>query len=546
MNVHIVCARLAADRVLPRLARTLAEVTGWTIAELPNPQAKLNYFFPYLELQRKSYNVTPTAAWFTHKDTENPDKIRIWERVGREVGLRTLTAGIYKSSLDCYGTVAMVRPAIDPQFIPVNRKRGRVIGLNGFLYNDNRKGEDMIARLLKSDATRDCQWRACGRNWPVETKTYSWANMPGFFQSLDLFICASRIEGVPMPPLEALSCGVPVIIPRGVGMLDDLPDTHGIYRFNRGDYDDLYRVFKLALDDRPANKDKLRAAVEPYNKKNWANDHITAFEKYLFGTKPMIEEKLPQWQGNSGIYCVAFGPPSRACAQRLITSCKKFMPGVPIALVSNEPLKAGEDIFIKHPDSDIGGRNAKLMVDRLAPKAWRYILYLDADTELMEDISHVFSILQDGWEFIICKDQDERHYLAKMRRGDNDKECDYTEDLVGTDRVMQYNGGVFAYRRNENTQRFFEGWIEEYQKWGKRDQGALIRSFYTNRLRTFVLMNQHNASDRYPFPPGPLAIIHHNMQARRWDKHTIPANSRLDSKEAWAAVERWQKQNVNP
>lgn len=545
MNIHIVCQRINKDRVLPRLARTLAASTGWSIAEYPVPDASINYFFPYIELQKKTWHSTPVAAWFTHRDTNDNRKAALWDVIAGQVDLRTLTAGVYKEQLEQFGTVEMVRPAVDEVFVPIkqrNRKR-RVIGLSGYSYHDNRKGEDLIAQLVKTPEAQDCDWRASGRDWPVPTKTYTWADMPGFYQSLDLYICASRIEGVPMPPLEVLACGVPVIIPRRVGMLDDLPDIEGIYRFEPGNYDSLRKAFDKATRAKPPKPDSLRAAVEQYSAVNWADDHIAAFEKFLYQTGPVAEEVLPDWRGNSGMYCVAFGEPSRNCARRLIPSFKKYMPDVPVALIASSKLDCGEDIFIEHPDRDIGGRLAKLAIDELAPKEWKYVLYLDADTELNEPIDFIYQLLADGWEFVICKDQDERHYLAKMRRGDNNDECDYTETITGTDQVMQYNGGVFAFRRNDATKKFFELWNSEYQHWLGRDQGALIRALYQNRLRTFVLMNQFNASDRYPFPPEPIAIVHHNMQARRWDKG--PDVHRLTSRDAFAAVKRWEdKHNV--
>ena len=543
MNVHIVCARLDADRVLPRLARTLAEGTGWTLAEVPRGDAKLNYFFPYLELQKKRWDETKSAAWFTHKDTNAQPKADLWDNVAGRVDLRTLTAGVYREDLAVHGAVEMVRPAVErDRFIPIKKKRGRVVGISGWSYNDNRKGEDLIARLIKSDLGQTCEWRASGRGWPVKTVSYTWNDMPKFYQSLDLFVCASRIEGVPMPPLEVLSCGIPAIIPRGVGMLDDLPDIPGIYRFEKGSYDGLYRAFSRALNDEQFNIGMLRAITEPYCAKNWINDHRAAFEGLLYGTKPAESIILSTHKGKCGIYCVAFGEPSRNCAVRLIRSAKKYMPNVPVAFVGVSPLNVGEDIFIKQPDKDIGGRTAKLAVDKLAPKQWEYIIYLDADTEVMEPLDFILETLQGGWEFVICKDMHERHWLAKMRRGDNEAECDYTEDLVGTDRVMQYNGGMFAYRRNERTRRFFEIWNDEYQKWLGRDQGSLIRALHMQPLRMFVLMNQWNASDRYDLPPGKVAIMHHNVQARRWAR---PIRGRIDSEDAWAAVAEWEARYGN-
>ena len=541
MNVHIICNRLYADRILPRLARALAQATGWTIADVPNPDAKINYFFPYLELQHKDWKDTKSAAWFTHRDTSNKDKAALWDRVASQVMLRTVTARMYLPWLEPHGKTDVVRPAVElDRFTPARKRNNRIqnVGLSGYVYNDGRKGEDLITRLIKEQEARALVWQASGRYWPVTTTGYSWQDMPKFYQHLDLFICASRIEGVPMPPLEVLACGVPVIIPIGVGMMDDLPDIHGIYRFKAGDYGDLYRVFRQAIADKPPRPDTLRAAVEQYNLTNWASDHTKAFEQFIYGEPSMIATNLPDWKPNAGMYCVAFGKPSRDCAKRLITSWLKFMPGIPVAFVGSEPLKAGETVFIKQEDKDVGGRLAKLAVDRLAPPDWKYVLYLDADAELIAPVDFMFQVLQDGWEFVICKDQDERHYLAKMRRGDNNAEVDYTEEITGSGLVMQYGGGVFGFRRNEATAKFFKGWETEYDRWLGRDQGALIRSFYLNKMRTFVLCNQFNASDRYPLPPEPIAIMHHNMQARRWNKGK--PLGRLDSEAAWDEVKKFE------
>lgn len=37
------------------------------------------------------------------------------------------------------------------------------------------------------------------------------ADMPAYYNSLDLYVCPSAIEGTPNPVLEAMACGVPVI-----------------------------------------------------------------------------------------------------------------------------------------------------------------------------------------------------------------------------------------------------------------------------------------------------------------------------------------------
>jgi len=111
---------------------------------------------------------------------------------------------------------------------------------------------------------------------------------------------------------------------------------------------------------------------------------------------------------------------------------------------------------------------------------------------------------------------------------------------MGTDEVLQYNGGVFAFRRSDRTAEFFKLWQSEWQRWAGRDQGALLRALYLYPMKLFVLSNQWNASDRYPDPIGKIAVWHHNIEARRW---AGKVGDRLDSPKAWKMVEMWQKKH---
>lgn len=537
MKVHIIASRLKADRVLPRLARTLSRETGWTLSERPRDDVDLNYFLPYIDRNPHGRLNTLTAAWFTHKDFNNPDKARLWDSVAEQVDLRLTSAPMYMLDLERHGTTALVRPAVEREHFTPRKKHKTtlpVVGLSGYSYGDNRKGEDLVKRLLENGYQGRAIWKASGRGWAVRTKPYSWDGLPQFFQSLDILLCASRIEGVPMPPLEALACGVRVVIPRGVGLLDELPDAPGVYRFRAGDYNSLCSALDEALQDGAGDKDALRALTEPYTARNWARDHARAFEALLY---PSVQaENLPDWRGRSGVYVVAFGEPSRKCAARCIQATKRVMPDVPVALVGSEPLGL-EDVFIEQEDRDIGGRLGKLAVDRLAPHDWRYVLYLDADTQPVEPLDFLFNLLASGWEAFICKDMDKYHYAGMMKRPDNSAEFGATMQELGTEHVMQYNGGVFGFRRCENTRRFFRLWNEEYQRWLGRDQGALLRALHKNPLRLCVLTNHWNASTRYPLPPGEVALLHHNMEARRWARSI---NGRIDSRDAWNAVKEWE------
>lgn len=538
MTVHIVCPNTDPERsILYRLALALADATGWTLGSEPRDDARLNYFFPYLALADQDWTATPTAAYFTHRESDAwPKKQAMWDDVDSRVDLRLTSS---RHNLAHLGEpVALVpRPPIDRDaFKIIGRRPSRkrpVIGLSGFVDAlSGRKGEHLVSHLQA--AGLDCEIRAIGKGWPVETKLIPWAAVPYYYNDLDFYLCTATNEGVPMTVLEALACGIPAIIPQNVGIMGDLPAIHGIYRYRAGDRSDLVDTVRIALEDRPASRKALRAITEAYNAENWAADHQRAVDDFLYPGRIG-----PDWHERAGMYCVGFGEPSRRCAVTCIKSFKEQMPGVPVTFAGVEPLSV-EDLFIRRDDTDIGGRLAKLAVYDEAPEDWHYVLYLDADTETVADVSFLFQLLADGWEAVICRDMDKYAVAENMIRPDNEAEFQETIYTLGHTDLMQYNGGVFGFRRCENVRRFFALWHDEWQKYGGRDQGALLRALYQNPLRLFVLGNQWNASDRYPEPPGGVAIWHHSQQARRWDGLIF---GRTDDADAWQRVRRWERQN---
>ena len=540
MTVHIVCPDTNQERsILYRKAKALADETGWTLGTEPRAGVSLNYFFPYLAMDGRNWTDTPTAAYFTHRESEHwPQKQAMWDDANERVDLR-LTSSRHNLAHLSEPVALVPRPPIDRDTFTIQGRRpprGRpVIGLSGFVDTlSGRKGEDLVSHLVAADLGADI--RAIGKGWPVDTDLIDFGAIPAYYNGLDFYLCTSTNEGVPMTVLEALACGIPVIIPQpGVGILDDLPDRHGIYRYRTGFATSLIDTVERALrDKRPASRKGLRSLTEPYTAKSWAKDHQEAIDNFLH---PVT---VGDWRGKAGMYCVAFGEPSRRCAVTCIESFKRHMPGVPVAFAGVKPLGA-EDMFIQREDIDIGGRLAKLAVYDAAPAEWEYVLYLDADTEVIEGVGFLYQLLADGWEAVICRDMDKYAIAANMIRPDNEIEFKETIDILSHGDLMQYNGGVFGFRRCENVRKFFDLWNQEWQKYGARDQGALLRALYQNPLRLFVLGNQWNASDRYPEPSGNVAIWHHNMKARRWDGLIF---GRTDDKEAWQRVRKWEEQNV--
>ena len=138
----------------------------------------------------------------------------------------------------------------------------------------------------------------------------------------------------------------------------------------------------------------------------------------------------------------------------------------------------------------------------------------------------------------ICKNPDRFHVASQMRRSDNGDECELTFRQIGTDQVIQLNGGVFCFQRNERTKRFFHAWEREWRRFGKRDQGALLRSLFQNPLKLYVLGNEWNTITRYDSPDRAAWLLHYPMTARRWRG---VVHYRLDDREAWKAVEEFER-----
>jgi len=238
-----------------------------------------------------------------------------------------------------------------------------------------------------------------------------------------------------------------------------------------------------------------------------------------------------------GIYVVAFGDPARGCALRLMKSIKTHMPEIPVCLCADRKIGL-EDILVKQPDSDIGGRRAKLKAYQLAPAEWDAVLYLDADTKVVAPIRFYFELIEDGWEFVICKDPHLMDTMHHFRRRYNLVELEETAKKVHTLHTLQYNGGVWAFGRNARVARFFARWLKEWERHAQRDQGALIRAMYSEPLQVYLLGNQWNTFPKYTKGIQTAGLMHYPGDARRW-RGVIPG--RIDSETAWAAVRRWER-----
>lgn len=597
LSVHVVCSNWEEDRVLARMARALRDRNGWTLSSTwkGGQDARAVFCGVYFEVKSLDpWPAVPVGAYFTHREEEPPGtlKAKLFDETAKRVALRVVTARMYGEMVERYGpTVQVHAPVERERFTIPDRPDGRttsgkcVVGLSGYVYANKRKGEDLVKGLVGSAIGRSVEWRACGRGWPVPTKRLVWEQMPEFYQGLDVLVCTSRVEGIPMPPLEALACGVSVVIPRHVGVLDELGEVKGIYRYDRGSLIGLQRALAAAVDERAeVDREALRGAIEGHSVEAWCEDIERAMESVCgspqakasgkgckgplrglekeMGETPVVQMAAPEMAGveseeeggevpeivweepvergtgsTRGIYCVAFGGPARSACEQMMRSAKQHMPEIPIALCAAEPI-GPEDLLIEQPDSDIGGRRAKLRAYELAPAEWKTVLYLDADIKIIAPVYPLFQWIEDGWELAICTDVPPNDLLAHIGHKTLQVEARETARVVGTGMALQFNGGVWSFGRGPQVEAFFRRWRAEWERWGAKDQGALLRAYHTTPLRTWVLGNEWNCFPKFQPNQSSAGILHFPGDARRW---TGQIRGRIDSREAWDAVEAFER-----
>jgi hypothetical protein len=415
------------------------------------------------------------------------------------------------------------------------------LGTSGFVYKTTRKGEDLAYKLSQSELGQSLNLVASGHGWQgFKTKLYDWDEIQDFYKSLDVYLSTSVVEGLGYGVLEALACGVPVIVPKDVGIYDELGWGTGIFRYNKGDFEDMCLCIELCIqminsgffefDD---GRDKLRTLTNRFTSEAWVNDHLNAFEELLY-TIPESKNK-GDLNGKMGIYYVSYGQPAKECFKRALNGVRKHLGDIPVCLVSDAKVESEHDyIFIEYPDNDIGARGNKTLIYELAPKEWEYVVYMDSDTEVISpDVMFLFDLLKDGWELVFCTNPSDYALVKEMNRPDNQDEMEELVELLGTDDLLQYNGGLFAMRRCENTQKILNGWHEQWKVYAKRDQAALDRSLYSNPIRIYTLGVEWNTVTRYYKAERSAGVLHFPMMARRY-VGKVPG--RLDSEEAWKYI----------
>lgn len=235
------------------------------VVEQPSDRAELTFFLPesaYRPLKRSI-----TVTYLAHKE-DRVDASALFEEVARNSDCCITSSTKYQRILEQVGArrVFKVHLGVDTElFTPKLR-----LGVVGRTYHTGRKGESLLVELTDLPMV---ELRFTGEGWPYPAGYYSNDDLAHFYHDIDYLLVPSLIEGGPVPLLEALASGCPVIAPSDIGLVEDFPHVP----FKCGDAKDLRRVVEALLHQ----KLTLRESVIHCDWRNFARHHLDIFSELI-------------------------------------------------------------------------------------------------------------------------------------------------------------------------------------------------------------------------------------------------------------------------
>lgn len=148
----------------------------------------------------------------------------------------------------------VIEQAVDPRFV----KPVVTFGVAGSVKGDNRKGQDLVAKML--DAGYNV--RAWGAGWPCPIISDKFEDLIKLYEMIDYYVVTSRVEGGCTPIIECMAMGVPIISPR-IGFAIQRP----VLEYEAGNWDSLERV--------------LQYLTRPRTYEDFAREHASYFKETL-------------------------------------------------------------------------------------------------------------------------------------------------------------------------------------------------------------------------------------------------------------------------
>jgi len=266
MKVHIVVK--LDGWILEKQAREIEKRLNYvTVGDQHSRNADINYYMSYaLFTDKTKFDM----CYFTAYQPNHPTLALLWEKAAKNCDLAVASANRYIKKLKEFGVkrIEMIVPGFDKKlFYPILR-----VGIVGKTDEiTDRKNASFVKKLMET-VPKNVKFVFAGEGWPAKCKMYPYEKMPDFYRAVDVIFIPSKVESSPMPVVEALACGIPVIAP-DIGYLDMFPHTE--YKV-----DDIKSALK-AIDKHLKIKMKRYNYVKEYTWDNWAEKHRKLFEEIV-------------------------------------------------------------------------------------------------------------------------------------------------------------------------------------------------------------------------------------------------------------------------
>lgn len=234
--------------ILKRSAQELEKrIPGARIVDPRSPGSEVNYFVNYA-----LFRALPgkSLCLFTHVPHAQGAK-SLFYNVARRCDYAVSLCRRTDSAIAAY--VAPARRRV----IMMGSSLGRPVrfGVVGRVYPDGRKGEHLVSKMVKAGL----DVVAWGSGWPCRSAGSDYTKIADFYKEITYLVVTSLNEGGPVPVLDAIASGVPVIAP-DVGWCWDFP----VIKYTTGSWESLWSV--------------VHKLARPRRWEDWAKEHRILLE----------------------------------------------------------------------------------------------------------------------------------------------------------------------------------------------------------------------------------------------------------------------------
>ncbi len=262
MNINIITEERAHSWILRRAASEIQLGDPKRIALNSNPQGKINYCVNYALYGKCAEVDGIKIGHFTHLEKAGVFRARFLNMISKfdyfTTACKLTTDILVKQGADP-NRMLRVPYGSDDRIRPTNIYGSPIMfGVVGRTYPSGRKCEWLVKEMVQAGY----QVRSWGRGWPCKEmfKGSPWERIPEFYRAIDFLVITANNESGPVPVVDAIRAGVPVIAPN-VGLCWEYP----VIRYEKESWKSLSGI--------------LTKLTQPPTWEQWTAAHLKFFER---------------------------------------------------------------------------------------------------------------------------------------------------------------------------------------------------------------------------------------------------------------------------